>query len=147
MNSLSEQFYILRAVWIIVLYCMTTSPNGNNFRVIGPLWWEFTGNGWIPLTKTSDAELRCFFFICAWANGGVNNRDAGDLRRIRAHYDVTGMEHRYTKAICTSNIIITIHLKCLKMGMLAFYHQILFQFSPVSICGYLNFVCLEIWLK
>ena len=31
------------------------------------------------------------FFICAWINGWVNNREAGDLRRHRAHYDVTVM--------------------------------------------------------
>ena len=29
--------------------------------------------------------------ICAWTNGWVNNRDAGDLRRHRAHYGVTVM--------------------------------------------------------
>ena len=27
--------------------------------------------------------------ICAWINGWVNNREAGDLRRHSAHYDVT----------------------------------------------------------
>ena len=32
-----------------------------------------------------------FSLICAWINGGVNNREAGDLRRHRAHYDVTVM--------------------------------------------------------
>ena len=32
-----------------------------------------------------------FFFICAWINGGVNNREAGDLGLHRAHYDVTVM--------------------------------------------------------
>ena len=30
-------------------------------------------------------------FICVWLNGWVNNREAGDLRRYRAHYDVTVM--------------------------------------------------------
>ena len=30
-----------------------------------------------------------FCLICAWTNGWVNNRDAGDLRRHRARYDVT----------------------------------------------------------
>ena len=30
--------------------------------------------------------------ICVWTNGWVNNRDAGDMRRYRAHYDVTVME-------------------------------------------------------
>ena len=31
------------------------------------------------------------FFICVWINGWVNNREAGDLRRYRAHCDVTVM--------------------------------------------------------
>ena len=29
--------------------------------------------------------------ICAWINGWVNNRETGDLRRHRAHYDVIVM--------------------------------------------------------
>ena len=32
-----------------------------------------------------------FSLICAWINDWVNNREAGDLRRHRAHYDVTVM--------------------------------------------------------
>ena len=32
-----------------------------------------------------------FSLICAWMNGWVNNREAGDLRRHRTHYDVTVM--------------------------------------------------------
>ena len=32
-----------------------------------------------------------FPLICAWRNGRVNNHEAGDLRRHRAHYDVTVM--------------------------------------------------------
>ena len=32
-----------------------------------------------------------FSLICAWINAWVNNRDAGDLTRNRAHYDVTVM--------------------------------------------------------
>ena len=32
-----------------------------------------------------------FSLICAWTNGWVNNRNAGDLRRHRAHYDVIVM--------------------------------------------------------
>ena len=30
--------------------------------------------------------------ICAWIYGWINNREAGDLRRHRAHYDVTVMQ-------------------------------------------------------
>ena len=32
-----------------------------------------------------------FSMICAWTNGWVNTRDAGDYTRHRAHYDVTVM--------------------------------------------------------
>ena len=32
-----------------------------------------------------------FSFICVWTNDCVNNREAGDLRRYRAHYDVIVM--------------------------------------------------------
>ena len=46
---------------------------------------------WIPLTKASDAESWCFLWFAPWINGWVNNSEAGDLRRHRAHYDVTNV--------------------------------------------------------
>ena len=56
-----------------------TSSNGN----ISALLAICAGNSpvprWIPSTKASDAEPWC------------KNREAGDLRRYRAHYDVTVM--------------------------------------------------------
>ena len=70
---------------------MMTSSNGNVFRVTGPLFGEFTGHRWIPRTKASDAELWYFVWPAPWINGWVNNREAGDLRRQRAHYDVIVM--------------------------------------------------------
>ena len=39
--------------------------------------------------------------ICTWINGWVNNREAGDLRRHRAHYDVIVMSSDY----CTYSYI------------------------------------------
>ena len=36
-----------------------------------------------------------FSLICVWINGWVNNREAGDLSRYRAHYDVTVMYWRF----------------------------------------------------
>ena len=42
----------------------------------------------ISLTKASDADLR-FFFDLSLENCWVNDRDAGDLRRHRADYDVS----------------------------------------------------------
>ena len=75
--------------WLALSYWMMTSSNGNIFHVTGPWCGEFTGPGWIPLTKASDAEI--WYLIYAWINGWVINREAGDLRRNRAHYDLTVM--------------------------------------------------------
>ena len=42
-----------------------------------------------------------FSLIYAWINGWVNNREAGDLRRYRAHYDVIVMAwHHNALCIC-----------------------------------------------
>ena len=64
-----------------------TSSNGNIFHVTGHL----CGQRWIPHTKAGDVEL-LFSLICAWINGWVNNCEAGDLRRHRAHYNATLMQ-------------------------------------------------------
>ena len=56
--SASLHFDICYNTWRMLN--MMTSSNGNIFRVTGPLWREFTGNRWIPLTKSRDAELWCF---------------------------------------------------------------------------------------
>ena len=68
-----------------------SSPNGNIFRVTGPLWGESTGPRWIPLTKASNAGALMYSLICARTNGWVNNRDPGNLRCNFAHYEVTVM--------------------------------------------------------
>ena len=47
------------------------------------------------LTRYSDAELLMFSLICVWINDWVNNHEAGDLRRYRAHYDVIVMNAPY----------------------------------------------------
>ena len=39
-----------------------------------------------------------FSLICAWIHGWVNNREVGDLRRHRAHYDVTVMHGQSMRA-------------------------------------------------
>ena len=70
---------------------MMTSSNGN---VADPLCGKFIGHWWIPLTKASDAQLWCFLWSAPWINGWVNNREAGDLIRHRAHYDVIVMISR-----------------------------------------------------
>ena len=84
---------------------MVISWNGNIFRVTGPLCREFTGHRWIPLTKASDAELWCFLLICTSKNDWANNRDTGDFRCYRTHYDVTvmGVLSMYRFGTCRIN--------------------------------------------
>ena len=51
-----------------------------------------------------------FSLICAWMNGWVNNREAGDLRRHHTHYDVTVMGHhcfRYRGIWINNNLSLT----------------------------------------
>ena len=69
-----------------------TSSNGNIFRVTGPLCREFTGPGEFPTQKGQWRGALMFSLICVWINGWVNNREAGDLRRHRGHYDVIVMK-------------------------------------------------------
>ena len=44
--------------------------------------------------KGQCCEALMFSLICAWINGWVNNREAGNLRSHHAHYDVTVMVWR-----------------------------------------------------
>ena len=47
--------------------------------------------GEFPAHKGHWSGALMFSMICAWINGWVNNREAGELRRHRAYYDVTVM--------------------------------------------------------
>ena len=52
------------------------------------------GNSPVPVNSPHKGQWRgaiMFSLICIWINGWVNNRAAGDLRRYRAHYDVSVM--------------------------------------------------------
>ena len=55
-----------------------------------PLWGEFNGHRWIPLTKASGAEIWCFLWSAPEQTGWVNNRDADDLRwRTSLYCDIS----------------------------------------------------------
>ena len=75
-----------------------------------PRYWPFyAGNSPVsgefpaqrPVTRSFDA-----FLICAWINAWVNNREAGDLRRYRAHYDVTVMSNDGSVSVMWSRLLI-----------------------------------------
>ena len=60
-----------------------------------PRYWPFVrGIRRSPVISPHNGQWRwalMFSLICAWINGWVNNGEAGDLIRHRAHYDVTLM--------------------------------------------------------
>ena len=60
-----------------------------------PRYWPFVrGIHLSPVNSPHKGQWRralMFTLICAWINGCVNNREAGDLRRFCAHYGVTVM--------------------------------------------------------
>ena len=60
-----------------------------------PRYWPFVRViHWSPVNSPHKGQWRgalMFSLICVWINGWVNNREAGDLRRYRAHYDVIVM--------------------------------------------------------
>ena len=58
---------------LLVLYAGNSRVTGE-FHAQRPQTWSFD-----------------VFMICAWINGWVNNREAGDRRRYLAHYDVSSM--------------------------------------------------------
>ena len=69
-----------------------TSSNGNIFRVTGPLPFMRGIHRSVDSShKDQWHGALMFSLISAWTNGYANNRNAGDLSRHRAHYDVTVM--------------------------------------------------------
>ena len=60
-----------------------------------PRYWPFVrGIHWSPLNSPHKGQWRgalMFSLICAWINGWVSYRGAGNLRRHIAHHDVTVM--------------------------------------------------------
>ena len=71
-----------------------------------PRYWPFVrGIHRSPVNSPHKGQWRgalMFSLTCAWMNGWVNNHEAGDLRRHRAHYDVREMkdEQKSSGTIC-----------------------------------------------
>ena len=86
-------------MWGLFLYCSQYCgrwwPGASHDDVIKhfPRYWPFVGGiHRSPMNSPHMGQWRgalMFSLICVWINCWVNNREAGDLRRYRAHYDVT----------------------------------------------------------
>ena len=64
----------METVSALLALCAGYSPVTGEFSAKRPVTWSFD-----------------VFFICAWINGWVKNREAGDLRRHSTHYEVIVM--------------------------------------------------------
>ena len=67
-----------------------------------PHYWPFVGGiHRSPVNSPHKGQWRgasMFSLICPWINGSVNNREAGDLRCHRTHYDVIVMKSKHHRA-------------------------------------------------
>ena len=103
----SRSHFILRAekVWkaLLVTYLVVSEKRRHSVKYNGlhddvikwkyfPRYWPFVrGIHRSPVNSPHKGQWRgalIFSLICVWINGWVNNRETGDLRRYRAHYDV-----------------------------------------------------------
>ena len=71
----------------------------HRFPVISPHKGQWSG------------ALIFFSLICVWINGWVNNHEAADLRRCRAHYDVTVMDSGQSVDITVQRIFVIVKKK------------------------------------
>ena len=82
-----------------------------------PRYWAFVrGVHRSPVNSLHKDKWRgvlMFSLICAWINGWANHRDAGDLRRHRAHYGTTVMAtHHIHTYIHASILYLSLDLDC-----------------------------------
>ena len=71
-----------------------------------PRYWPFVrGIHRSPVNSPHKGQWRgalMFSLICIWIKGWVNNREAGDLRRCHAHFDVIVMAIKFV-ILCLNN--------------------------------------------
>ena len=86
---------------------MMTSSNGNIFRVTGPLCGELISPGEFPAQRPVTRSFDVFFDL--HPNKKLSkNREAGDLRRRRGHYDVNVMPRNH-KGWCQPSLEVMSH--------------------------------------
>ena len=82
-----------------------------------PPYWPFVrGIHRSPVNSPHKGQWRgalMFSLICVWINGWANSREASDMRRYRAHYDVTVMvRYNAFHKMCTRFYCALFGLRC-----------------------------------
>ena len=86
--------FVIR-IWKYI-FCVMMTPHGDVIKSLHfPRCWPFVrGIHRSPVNSPHKGQLcgaLICSLICAWINGWVSNREAGNLRRNHAHYDVAAM--------------------------------------------------------
>ena len=91
----NQQFIILtsgyRHAFHITFRLWDESPITCGSSHKGSEMWHLMFSLFLTRTSCCTHSRDAGDLICVWINGWVNNREAGDLIRYRAHYDVTVM--------------------------------------------------------
>ena len=81
-------------IQVLTICCNSIHDDVITFKYF-PRYWSFVREiHRSPVNSPHKGQWRgalMFSLICAWISGWVNNREAGDLRRYCAHYDVIVM--------------------------------------------------------
>ena len=113
------------AVFCVVVHAFSLKDNNERDSLLDMAWldnmyrevsfyddvikWKHFPRNWpfvrgihrSPVNSPHNGQWRgalMFSLICVWINDWVNNREAGDLRRYRAHYDVIVMSN-FTRGV------------------------------------------------
>ena len=97
---ITSHMKLYRCMWFLLLATVTVNPCQQHNDVIKwkhfPRYWPFVrGIHRLPVDSPHKGQWRgalMFSLMFAWTNGWANNRDAVDLRRHGAHYDVMVMK-------------------------------------------------------
>ena len=97
-----------------------------------PRYWPFVRGIHRSPHKGQWRGALMFSLICARINDWVNNREAGDLRRHLAHYDVTVMSYISKETKCFGLIVL---LKCHILVQSLWRHQMETFAALLAICA------------
>ena len=92
-NGALHAWFVISQIQISIVLICRSNPWWRHQMEHFLRYWPFVwGIHRSPVNSPYKSQWRgalVCYLICAWTNGWVNNRNAGDLRHHRAHYYVT----------------------------------------------------------
>ena len=127
----------------------TTHDDVIKWKHSSPSWHFVRGIHRSPVNSLHKGQWRgdfMFSLICARINGWVNTREAGDLRRYRAHYDVIVMNPRFRRRHEWGSVFDITTLLCIDKGVPVAHRPAKLKLGPSRhyLCGLVRKEC---WKK